>query len=135
MVAAIHLARIFGPLLLIVGIWNLFYRHRVMQAAKGLKANSTVMYLHGILNLIVGLTIVTMFNHWVWDLTLLVTLFGWFLIVRGVFSLYWPEVITNLQLSTEGIITFWGIVWIVWGFFMTWLGYFCEMGRHTMMNR
>lgn len=135
MAAAIHLARIFGPLLLIIGIWCLFYRHKVMQAAKGFTTTPTTMYLFGIVNLLVGLTIVTMFNHWVWDLTLLVTLLGWFLLVRGVCALYWPEAVIKSQLCSDGCITVWGIIWIVWGFFLTWLGYFCEMGQHAMMNR
>ena len=132
MVAAFQLARIFGPLLLIVGLWCLFYRHKAHEAAKGLAGNSSLMYMHGIINLIVGLTIVNMFNHWVWDLTLLVTLLGWFMIVRGVFALYWPNALVNCQLGTEKCITVWGIIWIVWGFFLTWLGYFCEMGRNSM---
>ena len=135
MATAIFIARIFGPLLLIVGIWNLFYRHKVHQAAKGLSTNKAVMYMHGIINLIVGLSIITFFNHWVWDLTLLVTLLGWFLLVRGVCALYWPECIVNCMLCSEGCITAWGVVWIVWGFFLAWLGYFCEMGRHVVMQR
>ena len=129
MIAAFHIAKIFGPLLLIVGIWNLFNRKRAMDTAKKLSTNSGLMTLHAILNLIVGLTIVSFFNDWVFDLTLLVTLFGWFLIVRGVCALYLPSFVVNCQLSSATCLTVWGVLWIVWGFFLTWLGFFCKMGQ------
>ncbi|MCP5492254.1 MAG: hypothetical protein H7A40_04350 [Chlamydiales bacterium] len=133
MVAAFMIAKIFGPLLLIVGIWNLFYRHKCLETGKALTSHPACLCLFAIINLIVGLTIVTFFNHWVWDLTLLVTLLGWFMIVRGVIALYWPEALVGSMLGSAGALTFWAIVWIVWGFFLTWLGYFCEMGRHMTM--
>ena len=130
--AAYVIAKIFGPLLLIVGVWALFYRQRCGDMAKSLSSHSACLCIFGFINLILGLTIVTFFNHWVWDITILVTLLGWYFIARGVLSFYWPDFLVNAHFSSAGKLTFWAIVWIVWGFFITWLGYFCEAGSHVL---
>ncbi len=50
----------------------------------------TVVYLNGLLFMIVGLVIVTNHNRWQSPGHLLVTLSGWFLVLAGMYRMFFP---------------------------------------------
>lgn len=61
-----------------------------------------VVYLNGLVLLIGGLVIVTSHNLWQPDLTLLVTVSGWILVVAGGFRMFFP----NAQQLAPGMGTY-----------------------------
>jgi hypothetical protein len=88
------LARLIGPILLVVGIGMAF--GLVMEGegyASVLKefiANRALIFLTGVLALLAGVAIVNVHNMWVPDWRVIVTVFGWLLVLRGVMLLVFP---------------------------------------------
>ncbi|QBF29885.1 hypothetical protein [Thalassococcus sp. S3] len=91
-----RVAAVLGPTLMIVTVSELL-NLRIWR-----DVHPSVVYLNGLLFLIGGLIIVTTHNVWDVDLSLLVTLSGWLLVMAGSFRMFFP---TAPQLGA-GIVTY-----------------------------
>ena len=120
---AVTVASIFGPILVILGIWNLLYHDNVKKVVDSIKHTPSALYLGAIMNLIVGLTIVRIAPDWLWEWTLLVTIFGWLLIVRAIFVFFLPKVILKMIMTSDVSYKFFGLIGLVWGVLLCWIGY------------
>jgi len=120
---AIGIASVFGPFLMILGIWMLFYHDNMMKVCTSAKNTPGVLYLTGVINLLIGLAVLSHFNMWGWGLPLLVTLFGWFMVLRGLMVFFLPQLLIRKTLSKPKTLTIKGIIFLVWGFGMCWLAY------------
>lgn len=120
---AMWLASIFGPLLVVIGIWILFYRENMMKVCTSVKNSPGVMYLMGIINLLIGLTTLSEYNMWNWGLPLLVTLFGWVMLIRGLMVFFMPKLLVEQTMSTKQALKFKGVILFIWGFGMCWLAF------------
>src|SRR5262245_16305406 len=88
------LARLMGPILLVIGIGMAF---GLMMEGEGyanvLKefiANRALIFLTGVLALLAGVAIVNVHNVWVPDWRVIVTVLGWLLVLRGIMLLVFP---------------------------------------------
>lgn len=122
---AIWLASVFGPFLMILGIWMLFYHDNMVKIGHSFKNVPGLCYVASIINILVGLTALVMFNEWIIDLSLLVTLFGWFILIRGIMGLFIPDVLIKLATDT-GWMKIKGIVPLIWGFGLCWLAFWMQ---------
>ena len=113
---AMFLASIFGPFLMIMGIWKLFYHGNVVKVATSVKNTPGIMNICGVINLLLGLTIVNQYNVWMWNLALLLTLLGWFFLLRGLLFYFMPQCLHHKKLSTAACIKVKGVIALVWGF-------------------
>jgi hypothetical protein len=120
---AIWIAAVFGPFLTILGIWMLTHRDSLMKTYTSIKSTPSVMYLRSSINMLLGLYVISRYNLWVRDATLLVTLLGWALFLRGVVTLFAPEYALKAGLSDQKIIQLRGIVPLVWGLLLIWLAF------------
>ena len=120
---AMWLASIFGPFLMIMGLWMLFYHDNMMKVIGAVKNNAAIFYLMSIGNLLVGLVVLSEFNEWVWGLSLLVTIFGWFIFIRGLLALFVPHLLVKIALTDPGWIRVKGIVPLAWGFGLCWFAF------------
>jgi len=88
------LARLMGPILLVIGIGMAF--GLMMEGAgysnvlKEFIANRALIFLTGVLALLAGVAIVNVHNVWVPDWRVIVTVLGWLLVLRGVMLLVFP---------------------------------------------
>jgi len=88
------LARLIGPILLVIGIGMAF--GLMMEGAgyssvlKEFIANRALIFLTGILALLAGVAIINVHNVWVPDWRVIVTVLGWLLVLRGVMLLVFP---------------------------------------------
>jgi len=57
--AGMWLASIFGPFLVILGLWMLFYGEQVSKVCAGTKASPALLYLNSIFNILIGFTILS----------------------------------------------------------------------------
>jgi hypothetical protein len=121
---AVWLASIFGPFMIIVGLWMLLYSDNVVKVFASVRNTPSAFYLGGIMNLIVGLTVLSIFQDWAWDLTLFVTLLGWVMLVRGVLVLYVPQLVIRLTMTNVHYMRWMGFVPVVWGVLLCWLAFF-----------
>lgn len=120
---AMWLASIFGPLLVIIGIWMLFYRDNMMKVCTSVKNSPGVMYVMGIINLLIGLTVLSEFNMWNWGLPLLVTLFGWAMLIRGLMVFFMPQLLFEHTMHSKQALKIKGVIVFLWGFGMCWLAF------------
>jgi hypothetical protein len=89
---SIFLARLLGPLLLILGA-SLFVNGRTFRAlAKELVDSALLVVLFGFMDFAAGLAIVLTHNVWVASWRVLVTLIGWLLLIRGAVRILVPDV-------------------------------------------
>ena len=123
MATTVGLAGIFGPILVIIGVWNLLYQENVKKMAESFAKTPSIMYLGGLINLIVGLTIITISPYWALHLTVLVTLLGWFCFLRGLFIFFLPNFLLKLAKNQGNAYVFFGLLSVVWGLALCWLAY------------
>lgn len=120
---AMWIASIFGPFLMIMGIWMLFYHDNMMKVATSCKNTPGVFYLSGIISMIIGLTVLSQYNMWNWGLPLLVTLFGWVILIRGLLILFVPQAAIKMSMGDPNWLKIKGIIPLIWGFGMCWLAF------------
>jgi uncharacterized membrane protein HdeD (DUF308 family) len=118
---AMMVASIFGPFLFILGFWMLVYQENMMKVLNSMKNSPVSFYLVGAINLFLGLVVVNEYNVWDWTPPLLVTLLGWFLIVRGLLALFVPQSFVKSATENPSWTKLKGIVPLVWGILMFWL--------------
>lgn len=120
---AMSLGGIFGPFLIILGIWMLFYHANMMKVFTSIRSTPGVLYTLGIVNLLVGLTVLNLFNKWILDLSILVTLFGWLILLRGLLGLFAPQFLYKKIMSDKKTFKIKGVIVLLWGIGMTWLAF------------
>jgi hypothetical protein len=121
---AMMLAKIFGPFLMIMGLWMLVFCEHLMKVWTAIRTSPFAIYAQGTLNLLVGLVMLEMYNVWQADAFVFVTLLGWFWVIRGVLCLFFPKTIIKWQFSREGVMKGMGILPLVWGLILSWIAFF-----------
>lgn len=122
--SALMVARVFGPLLGIIGLWMLLYGDNVVKIATSVKNSPAAQYVSAFYNLLVGLFIINVYNVWEWDVFFFVTLLGWWMFVRGVLGLFLPQLIVQWFMTKNTWMKTMGIIPFVWGLILTWTGYY-----------
>jgi hypothetical protein len=113
------LGGIFGPFLLIMGFWMLLHKERLAKVQSSLKSTPACFHLLGVLQLLVGLTIVGTCRGCMMLPGLLISLLGWVLILRGILSLFFP----NFIIKTLSFGRWVGVIPLVWGLLLCWFAF------------
>ena len=88
---AMLLSKIFGPVLILAGLWFFFSKNHLTQVVESFKDETASFFMGGLVNLIIGFTVLTLYSDWGWRAETAVTVFGWLLIIRGLTVLYFPQ--------------------------------------------
>jgi hypothetical protein len=124
------LARLVGPILLVIGIGMAF--GLMMEGAnysnvlKEFIANRALIFLTGVLALLAGIAIVNVHNVWVPDWRVIVTVLGWLLVLRGIMLLVFPltvQVFGDRVATSEAGITAGAALTFVLGAILCMMGY------------
>jgi hypothetical protein len=95
-----YIARLIGPVLLIIGIGmvagTFVEGESYSSLMKEFIGGRALIFITGVLGLLAGLAIVNAHNLWVADWRVLVTVLGWLFIVRGVTNLVFPHLVQTL---------------------------------------
>jgi len=119
----LNLASIFGPVLVIIGVWNLLYKENVKKMTDSLKKTPAALFIGGLINLIVGLTIINLSPPWVFHLPVLVPLLGWLCLLRGLMFLFMPNLFFELIKGQSGMTLFFGLISVAWGLALCYLAF------------
>jgi hypothetical protein len=122
--AAMWLASIFGPLLVILGLWMLLYSDNLVKVMGGIKHSPSIFYYSSVFNLLVGFTILSQYDLWGWNALVLVTLLGWFMVIRGIMGLFVPQLLNDLLMGNQNFTRVCGIIPLIWGLVLCWVGFF-----------
>ena len=113
------IAKVYAVLLLVTGLSHLAQPRRWADFFIELKKRETGAFLIGVLTLPLGLVIVIGHNVWVFDVRVLITIFGWMMTIKSIAYLLYPA--TFKAVSPDRHETFHkGFVWI--GAAMTGIG-------------
>jgi hypothetical protein len=122
---SIFYAQLIGLWLFLVGLAMIVHQPRFKKNMTETLNNLSLMTFSGLVSLAVGLVLVVSHNIWVAAWPLLVTLFGWTLVIQGLMRIFWPErfakVMKNLLAHSGYTVMSW--VWLVIGLLLIWAGF------------
>lgn len=118
--SAIMIAKIMAPFLIILGIWFLVCKDFLAKLRASSDKARGILYFAALMNLLVGLIIVNFYNVWVWDMTLSVTLLGWYATIRGLYMLFMPDRFLEGKSLNKGIMKVYGFLPLIWGIILLW---------------
>ncbi len=121
-----YIARLIGPLFLVMGFGMLIEGDTVRALSQEFLSNISLIYLAGMLTLVAGLAIVNAHNLWVANWRIIITILGWLSVIGGVIRLLVPGKVQALgagMISHPHAMIIGGVVILVLGAILTWTGY------------
>lgn len=91
MQTSIFLAKLLGPMFILVGVAILFRPQAFGALLQDFMESRILMYLAGVLGLLAGLALVLTHDVWALDWRLIITLIGWASVVRAVVTIFRPQ--------------------------------------------
>ena len=92
---SIFIAQLLGPPILLAGLSLIAHQSFYRGVAENIRSSPALLYVIGMLRLLAGLTIVLVYNVWVANWRVLITLIGWIAIVRGALILAAPDAVLS----------------------------------------
>ena len=124
---SIFLAKLMGPMFVIIGVGLFLNRERYLAVVDEVILSKTLLYVFGIMALTGGLAVLLTHNVWVWDWPVVITIIAWLMVVRGSLRIVIPQQIEAIakgmtdQLPTLLLIS--DMIVISVGLFLSWKGY------------
>ena len=123
---AIWISKFLGPLILVLSIPMIFTPARFQETTRRALTDSPLVLISGVLAMTAGLSIVNTHNVWALNWSLIVTVFGWALVVSGASRIIAPRTVDKVggAMMDRPIMTrFVGAFWALLGAFLTFKGY------------
>jgi hypothetical protein len=89
--ASIFIAKLLGPIFLVVAVAILVNRERFQIILQEFIRSPAWLYWAGFVGLLAGMAMVLTHNIWVPDWRLIITLIGWVTVVRALISIFRPQ--------------------------------------------
>jgi uncharacterized protein YjeT (DUF2065 family) len=118
--------QIFSLFYIIVGIGILINPGFYKKLFEDFIDNAAVLYLGGAMALTVGYLILAFHNTWTKDLSVIITIFGWLALIKGIVILIRPKLMIALSkaiLKNESVLKIEAIVIIILGLAFSFLGF------------
>ena len=126
MLRSIYLARLIGPPLIAAGVGVLFNGEVFRALYEQFVISPALLYLSGVIALPVGLAIVLSHNVWTKDWRVIVTVFGWLMVIGGAARMVAPQlaqIAGGLVIDTPYTLTVSGVVIAALGCVLSYYGY------------
>ena len=126
MQTSLFLARLIGPVMLVVGLAVFANLCRFRDIAEEFLASRALMFLSGLAIMPVGVAIVLKHNIWTADWRVLITIVGWLNVVSGVLRLFGPLFVVRAGhaiLKQPYFTSVAAAIWVVFGLLFCFFGY------------
>jgi cytochrome bd-type quinol oxidase subunit 2 len=113
METSLFIAKLIGPMLLVIGAALLINRDHMREMATDFLEHRGLIFLAGVLTLFGGLAIVLTHNVWEAGWPVVITILGWLLVVGGAFRILFPDSVKSIgqsMLDKPGLLTATGVV-------------------------
>ncbi len=125
MCRSVFFAQIIGCYLVLLSLAILIHYDRFKKVITEYLESPMMIFSAGSFSLIFGLFILVPHNVWVLQWPILITLVGWFCIIKAIFRLFFPLKvvrITKSLLAKKGFI-FCSWIWLLIGLYLAWMGF------------
>jgi hypothetical protein len=126
MQTSLFLARLIGPVMLVVGLAVFANPRGFRGMSEEFLASRALMFLAGLIIMPVGLAIVLTHNVWTADWRVLITVFGWLCAVGGALRLFGPLFVVkagHAMLQRPYFTPLAAAIWTVLGLLFCFFGY------------
>ena len=127
---SVFLARLIGTPLLIIGVAMLLNQAYYRAMIREVIASKVSFYVAAAVGIIVSLAIVLVHNVWVLNWRVLITLFAWINLLRGVFTVLFPEQAMGFAsrhiAASNRVPLIPGVVAVILGAILCYFGYFAK---------
>ena len=126
METSVFLARIMGPLLLIVGAGIFINIEHYRRLVADFGASPLSIYMAGTTALMLGLLIVAFHNVWEWHWPVIITVLGWAALLKGAVRILAPKLVAERfqRYGRNGnVVTASAVVTLVLGALLTYFGF------------
>jgi len=124
---SILLAKFIGPYIILIGIALMFNQKVFRKIMDDFPRNPSLVFVTGLLTFVTGLAIVLFHNIWIGDWRLIITVFGWIALIKGIWLIVFPGTLDKTtKLYTENfklVLIPWSIMLLL-GVFLVVKGYF-----------
>jgi hypothetical protein len=123
---SIFIARLIGPVMLVIGLAVFANQRAFRDMAEEFLASRALLFLSGLLIMPMGLAIVLTHNVWTADWRVLITLFGWLNAIGGAVRLLAPDRIMRtgiVMLRRPGFVTIAAAIWVALGLLFCLFGF------------
>jgi uncharacterized protein YjeT (DUF2065 family) len=126
METSFFLAKLIGPVLIVIGLGLLVKQTDFREMATDFLASRAMIFLSGLLTLVAGLAIVLAHNIWEFNWPVIITILGWLSVGGGVFRILFPDSVQSMgksMLSKPTMMTVSGAIQILLGLWLCYIGY------------
>ncbi len=123
--STLFLAKVFGLYLTILSVLMLVRRESFTARIDTLLASSATLFFSAIVTLILGILLVVSHNIWIMHWTVLITILCWWVLIKGVLRLFFPEIDkkwTNAFIKTKSYYSS-AVIMLVLGILFLYLGF------------
>jgi hypothetical protein len=120
---SLFLARLIGPVLVVLAIGLLTRQDAWRSMAKEFTANRPLLFLSGFMTLLGGLALVNTHNVWETGWPVIITIFGWLAVIGGIARMLFPETVVGISERMLNNKTYLSVAGIVEGLIGLWLCY------------
>jgi hypothetical protein len=123
---SLFLARLIGPVMLVVGLAVFANQRGFREMAEEFLASRALMFLSGLILMPAGLAIVLTHNVWTADWRVLITLLGWLAAIGGALRLFGPLFVLkagHAMLNKPYFTSIAAAIWVVLGLLFCFFGY------------
>lgn len=126
MCISVFYAQVLGLWLFLLGSAMFMHQARLKKTLLDSLGHPSLMTFMGFFGLGLGLVIVVTHNIWVSSWPVLITLFGWFLIIQGITRVFWPETFGRIirDITEKSGYTLLTWLWLIVGVYLIWIGFF-----------
>lgn len=126
MTPSTFIARILGPVLVVIGLGLLLQTESFRAMANEFLKSGALIYFSGLITIAVGLAILNVHNLWVRDWRAIITIFGWLALIGGIFRILATSWVQQAGLSAmthpRGLVVA-AVAELVLGGYLTVMGY------------
>jgi len=126
---SIFIAKIIGPLFLVVAVGIMLNRAFYQRVMEDYSKNAAVIFFTGVAPLVFGIAIVILHNVWAANWPVIITIFGWGGIIKGTWLIVFPNTVARFMKVYEQnktllvvhlvIAIFFGAILTVFGYFLS----------------
>ena len=123
---SVWIAKLLGPIVLLLAISMVWRPTALLSLSRQFLSDIPLILISGVLAVLAGLVIVNVHNVWYWGWPVIITLFGWALLIGGSVRVLAPDLVNEIgsrMLEMDGLVRWIGLFWGLLGAYLTFRGY------------